>query len=155
MNPVLSLFTRYIGLENRPEDPEFSRWLGGVFREVRKGELVMDFKVRQDMANPVGLLHGGVQNAIVDDVIGMTVLTLGHTRFYISLGLHVDYLGKARVGETVVAKGRIVREGKTVVNAECELFAEDGSLVCRGTSSLMRSPFPAMPEVHARGAEKE
>lgn len=155
MNPVLALFTRYIGLEDRPEDPEFSRWLGGVFREVREGELVMDFPVRGDMVNPVGLLHGGVQNAIVDDVIGMTVLTLGRNRFFISLGLHVDYLGKARLGETVIAKGRIVLAGQAVVNAECELFAEDGSRVCRGTSTLMRSPFPAMPEVHARGAAAE
>ena len=154
MNPILSLFTRYIGLEERPEDPLFSRWLGGIFREVREGELVVEFRVREDMANPVGLLHGGVQNAIVDDVIGMTVLTLGHKRFFISLGLHVDYLGKARVGETVVARGRIVREGEKVINAQCEIFSQEDEPVCRGTSNLLRSPFPAMPEVHS-GAQEQ
>ncbi len=153
MNPVLALFTSYVGLEIRPEDPEFSRWLGGIFREVREGELVMDFRVREEMSNPVGFLHGGLQNAMVDDVIGMTVLTLGHKQFFLSLGLNVDYLGKARVGETVVAKGRIIRQGRTVINAQCEIFAQDGALVCRGTSSLMKSPFRAMPEVHARGVE--
>ncbi|MCH9647184.1 MAG: PaaI family thioesterase [Deltaproteobacteria bacterium] len=151
MNPVLKKFTDYIGREDRPEDPEFSRWLGGVFREVKEGELVMDFRVRTDMTNPVGYLHGGAQNAIVDDVIGMTVLTLGHRQFFMSLGLHVDYLGRCKVGETVSALGKVVRSGKNVVHAQCELLDSQNTLICRGTSNLMRSPFPAMPEIHRGG----
>ncbi len=152
MNPFLKLFTQYIGRAERPEDPAFSRWLGGVFRQVDEGRLAMDFKVREDMVNPVGLLHGGVQNAIVDDVIGMTVLTLGAQTFYLSLGLNVDYLGKARLGETVKASGRIVRRGKEVVNAECVLESERGEVICRGTSNLIRSSLPAMPEIAKRSA---
>ena len=33
------------------------------------------------MANPTGLLHGGMQCALMDDTIGMMTATLGFKRF--------------------------------------------------------------------------
>ena len=147
MNPVLRTLQSFLGASERPYDQGLSRWLGGVFREVEKGLLVMDFLVRPEMANPVGLLHGGIQNAILDDVIGIAVLTLGHEHFFLSLGLNVDYLNKARVGETVTAQARILRDGRRILNAECELLRSQGDVICRGTSNLMRSRLRVMPEL--------
>lgn len=147
MNQVLENLRSLVDAEKRPLDVGLSRWLKGVFRRVDEGELVMDFTVRPEMANPVGLLHGGIQNAILDDVIGMTALTLGHEHFYISLGLSVDYLSKARVGETVTARGSILRGGKRVLNAQAEIVNAAGDLVCRGSSNLMRSRILVMPEL--------
>ncbi len=79
---------------------------GGVLQKVKEGELEIGFIVRPEMANPVGLLHGGVQNAIIDDVIGMSVATIGLETFFLSLNLYADYLGKAKVGEKIIAKSK-------------------------------------------------
>ena len=147
MNPVLRTLRSFIGAAERPYDQGLSRWLGGVFREVEKGHLVMDFQVRPEMANPVGLLHGGIQNAILDDVIGIVVLTLGHEHFFLSLGLNVDYLNQAKVGETVTARARVLRDGSRIINTECELSSSKGAIICRGTSNLMRSRMRVMPEL--------
>jgi acyl-coenzyme A thioesterase 13 len=147
MNPVLRTLQSFVGAADRPYDQGLSRWLGGVFREVEEGQLVMDFLVRSEMANPVGLLHGGIQNAILDDVIGIAVLTLGHEHFFLSLGLNVDYLNKAGVGETVTARARVLRNGPRIVNAECELLNGKGAVICRGSSNLMRSRLRVMPEL--------
>jgi acyl-CoA thioesterase len=152
MNPVLNNLRRFVGAEHRPPDEGVSLWLQGIFREVELGSMVMDFQVRADMANPVGFLHGGIQNTILDDVIGLAVLTLGHEHFYVSLNLAVDYLGHARVGETVVARARVLRDGHRIINAEGELTREDGKLICRGTSNLIRSQIRVYPQLRQESA---
>jgi acyl-coenzyme A thioesterase 13 len=143
MNPIVEYFKLYIDKELGPEFPPFTKWLGGVLRKVEEGELEVGFIVRPEMTNPVGLLHGGVQNAIIDDVIGMSVATVGHETFFLSLNLYVDYLGKAKVGEKIVAKSKIFRSGKRIVNAQCDLLDIEGNIISRGTSNLLKSNIPA------------
>ncbi len=147
MNPVVQHLKSYVGKPTRAEDPPFTRWLQGVLLEVEEGELAMMFVVREEMANPVGYLHGGVQNAVIDDVIGFAAMTLGGESFYVSLNLHVDYLGKARVGDRFVARARIHRHGNRIVNAQCELSDLRGRVLSRGTSNLMKSAIPVLPEI--------
>ena len=110
MNPVIQYFKTRIGKEVISEPPSFTEWLRGVLKEVKEGELTFEFLVRPEMANPVGFLHGGVQNAIIDDVIGMAIATLGDETFFVSLNLYVDYLSKVKAGEQVIAKARITRK---------------------------------------------
>jgi len=145
MNPVLQLFQALIGQEMGAGAPPFSRWLRGVMREVEEGALTMEFTVRPEMANPVGLLHGGMQCAMIDEVIGMTAATLGRSGFYYSLDLHVDYLEKVKVGEKVIARSRILRQGQQILHAQCDLVDATGKLISRGTSNLLNSSPPARP----------
>ena len=143
MNPVIQYFRSRIGKEVISEPPSFTEWLRGVLKDVEEGELTIEFTVRSEMANPVGFLHGGVQNAIIDDVIGMTVATLGHETFFLSLNLHVDYLSKVKVGAKVIAKAIIIHKGSQIINAQCDLFDIEGNIISRGTSRLLRSTTPA------------
>jgi uncharacterized protein (TIGR00369 family) len=143
MNPILERFKAYIDKELSPKFPPFTKWLGGILRQVEEGKLEVEFIVRPEMANPVGLLHGGVQNAIIDDVIGMTVATAGHETFFLSLNLYVDYLGKSKVGDKIIANSKIFRSGKQIVNAQCELRDIEGNIISRGTSNLLKSDIPA------------
>ncbi|MGQ9721923.1 MAG: PaaI family thioesterase [Candidatus Jordarchaeum sp.] len=92
--------------------PPFTKWLNGTIIDAKRGEIELEFTVRPEMANPTGLLHGGMQCALMDDTIGVTTATLGYPGFLISIDFHVDYLGKVKVGEKVRVKGQIVREGR-------------------------------------------
>lgn len=154
MNQMLEVFKALIGREMGPGTPPFSQWLRGVLREVEEGALTMEFTTRPEMANPMGLLHGGVQNAILDEVIGMTSATLGGDTFYLSLNLSVDYLGKVKAGEKVIAKSKLVRQGKRIINLQCELFDEQGNLISRGTSNLLKSDIAAFPGPHSDPRKK-
>jgi acyl-coenzyme A thioesterase 13 len=143
-NPMVAGLSAAIGLADVwAAGPPFTRWLGGVLRAVEVGAIAMEFTVREEMTNPVGFLHGGVQCAIMDDAIGLAGATLGDEKFLLSVNLTVDYLSKAKVGERVIADARIVREGRKVVNAECRLTSSDGRLISRGTSNLLRSQVAA------------
>ena len=89
------------------------------------------------MTNPLGILHGGSAAAIIDDVIGMTVYALGKEFAYVTVGLNIDFLDSAREGETIYAKARIVRDGRTLVNVECHLLNAAGKILAKGTSNLV------------------
>lgn len=93
------------------------------------------------MANPTNLLHGGVQCALMDDVIGITTATLGYKGFPISIDFHVDYLGKARVGDTIRVTGEIIREGRNIIHANAEIRDIENNLISTGNSNLLKTQF--------------
>jgi uncharacterized protein (TIGR00369 family) len=142
-NQTLELFRSYIGKESDEFTPPVIRWLKITITDVREGAVTLQVVVRPDMCNPVGLLHGGIQCTIMDEAIGMAVASLGSTNFHVNTNFSVDFLGKARAGQTVLAKALVVRAGKNMTNVQCELVHPDGSLIARSTSNLFRTEYPS------------
>nr|MDO8117335.1 PaaI family thioesterase [Candidatus Sigynarchaeota archaeon] len=117
--------------------PPFSKWLNGRIVAARRGEVEVELDVRPEMANPTGLLHGGMQAAMLDDIIGITSATLGHKGFLISIDTNINFLGKVHVGDKVLGKGHIAREGNNVVHATAELIDATGNTVATASSNLL------------------
>jgi uncharacterized protein (TIGR00369 family) len=128
------------GLKDFPVPP-FTKWLNGTIIDVKRGEIELEFVVRPEMANPTGILHGGMQCALMDDTIGITCATLGYEGFLIGIDFHADYLGRAEVGEKVRVKGRIVREGRKIVHATAEIHCMDGALIATSECNLSKTSF--------------
>lgn len=125
-----------ISLENLPAAPAFTRYLNGHVIYAKRGEIEIEFELKPEWANPTGLLHGGMQSAMLDDVIGMTTATLGYEGFLITIDFHVDYLGKVKVaGETVKVKAHMVREGRNVVHFSAQIKDKDGKLIATANSN--------------------
>ena len=137
-NPVMDWMLANINQPMTDAPTPVGRWLNGTLREVKHGELVGDFTVRPEMTNPLGWLHGGMTAAIMDDFIGATIFALGREDFYTTIDLSVDYFASAREGDVVTAKTRLVKPGKQVIYAECDLFNSEGRLLARGRTNLMR-----------------
>ncbi len=127
-------------LKNFPVPP-FSKWLNGKLIKAEYGKIELEFEVRPEMANPTGLLHGGMQCGLMDDTIGMTTATLGYEGFPISIDFHVDYLGKVKVGEHVKVIGKIIREGRNIIHAIAEIYDLNGNLISTGNSNLLKTTF--------------
>ena len=138
-NPMVELFRAAIGgkLEGAPP---VTQWLDGRIVSCNEGEMEVRFVTRPEMANPAGLLHGGMQAAIMDDVIGMTSATVEEGGFMLSIDLHINYLGKIEAGQPVIARARIVRSGKRIAHAVCELMEEQGNVISRCDANLIRRP---------------
>jgi uncharacterized protein (TIGR00369 family) len=137
-NPMLELFRAFIG-KKLEGAPPLTAWLDGRIVSCNPGEMEVRFATRPEMANPAGLLHGGIQAAIMDDVIGMTATTVEEEGFMLSIDLHVNYLGKIEVGRPVVARARFVRSGRRVAHAVCELLDEEGRVVSRCDANLIKA----------------
>ena len=131
-----------INMENFPEPiPPFSKWLNGKIVDAKRGEIEIEFLIRPEWANPTGLLHGGMQGALIDDTIGMTTATLGYQGFLISINSQLNYLGKAKVGEIVRVKARVIREGKNIVNISAEIKDKEGKIITTGNSNLLKTQY--------------
>jgi uncharacterized protein (TIGR00369 family) len=139
VNPILAHMKSLINLENPPGVPPVTAYLGGIIREIEEGKTVVEYKVRPDMVNAVGVMHGGLQALIIDELTGMVVYAMAHEQYFMSINLSVDFLGKARLGSKVIARASVVREGRQTYNCACEIVDEEGRLVSRGTANLVRT----------------
>ncbi len=121
--------------------PAFSKWLNSKMISAQRGEIELEFKLRPEMANPTGLLHGGMQAALMDDTIGMCTATLGYEGFLITIDAQFNYLGKVKVEESVRVKAKIVREGRNIVNFYVEISDLNGNLIATGNTNLLKTQY--------------
>ena len=138
MNPVIEFFKSSIGKYAADMSPSpLGRWLNGKLISVEEGSVEVEFVVREEMTNPLKILHGGTSASMLDDVMGMTVYMLGRENFYTTVNLNVDYLSPAKVGDTLLVKSKIIRAGKTVINIECVIHNNDYKIVAKCTSNMV------------------
>ena len=142
INPRLEKIQESIGKEMKGSPSPLGRWLRGRLLAAEEGSVTAEYIIREEMTNPAGIIHGGMVAAILDDLIGMTVYALGRPHFYTSVNLQVDFLLSARLGETINARTSIIRAGMTMINAAGELRNEEGALLARATSNLLRVNLP-------------
>lgn len=139
MNPIVEKMYTQIGQDMRHSPSAVGRWLNGTILSVDEGKLRVEFVVRPEMTNPMHILHGGATAMMIDEIIGATVHTLNHEHFFTSVNLSIDFLAPAKEGERVVAVAEIIRQGKTIVNANCRILSESGKIIAIGTSNLVRT----------------
>lgn len=120
------------------------RWLNPTLVKVEEGALEFSYVVREEMTNPLKVLHGGATAALIDDALGATIFTLGRSYLYTTVNLAVDYFSTAKAGDTIIAKTAMVKEGNKIMNAQCEVWNADKSrLIARGYSNLIKTDIMA------------
>lgn len=120
----------------------FMDWLMPTVLSAEQGKLIFQYTVRKEMTNPFGTLHGGVTAAIVDDVIGASLITYGESSYYITVNLAIDYFGAAKEGDVILAETFINKKGKQITNATCEIWNKDRTkLLAKGYTNLLKQDF--------------
>ncbi len=138
-NPNLAYFQGRVGQNLSDSISPLGRWLNGTLRTVDHGKISVEFTIREEMTNPVGVLHGGISAAILDDVIGMLVYTLGREFIFTSVNLNCDFLSAARQGDILTAQAEVIRAGRTVVHCEGRIVTQDGKIVAKCASNLIQT----------------
>jgi uncharacterized protein (TIGR00369 family) len=141
---IIKLFNAFKGypISKAPGPiPAFSKWLNGKIISVKRGEMELQYDLRPEMANPTGLLHGGMQSALIDDCIGMSTATLGYEGFLITIDVQNSFLGKVKVDETVIVKASMVREGRNIVHFIGQIKDLNGKLIATGNANLLKTKF--------------
>lgn len=117
--------------------PPIGHLLGMRLVRVARGEAEFELDADQRHANPMGTLHGGILGDIADAAMGIAFAsTLEEGETFTTLELKINFLKpvwKARL----TARGRLVKRGRTVGLAECDVFNETQELVARATSTCM------------------
>lgn len=140
MNNPLQDLQSHIGKEFSSSPSPFMRWLKPIILSAETGKLSFQYLVRKEMTNPMGVLHGGVTAAIIDDVIGATLFSFNENFFYTTLNNVIDYFGPAKEGDFIIADTSIIKKGKQLVNVQCEVWnSKKNRLIARGYSTLLKT----------------
>lgn len=94
----------FIGKEFTGSPSPFAHWLKGKVISVEEKMIEFQFMVRKEMTNPVGMLHGGVISAMIDDCMGVNFFILGLEYFYPTITLNVEFFNPVSEGEIVIVK---------------------------------------------------
>ncbi len=129
----------YLGKEFAASPSPFMKWLQPIVLSAEQGKLSFQYTVRKEMTNPMRTLHGGVTAAIVDDVIGATMFSFNEENFYTTVNNVIDYFASAKEGDIIIADTSIIKKGKQMVNAQCEVWNADRTrLIARAYSNLLK-----------------
>jgi len=116
----------------------YMNWLQPTLISAERGELHCSYVIRKEMTNPYGILHGGITAGIIDDLIGATVYILGLSGKYTTVNNNIDYFAPASEGDLITAKTAIVKQGRTIINLQCEIFLPSKNrLIAKGCSNML------------------
>lgn len=100
-------------------------------------------KVRRELENPNGFVHGGVVATLIDATITQSLLMTDEyqqvrdTQGSLStVDLHVKYLRPARQGR-LICEAKVVHLGKRIIHAHAAVRDEEGKDIALGDASLM------------------
>jgi uncharacterized protein (TIGR00369 family) len=138
---ILEILNSAIGNEipDLHKVPMITSKYNGKIILVKRGEIEVEYKILPEMTNPLGLLHGGMQCTLIDDLIGVAVATLGYDNFSISINLQINYLGKAKVGDKIKVKAKIIREGRNLLHASAKISDINDKTISIAQSDLLRT----------------
>lgn len=94
----------------------FAALLGITIEGLAEGYSRLRLPVETSSTNPYGGVHGGVLATLADISMGIALRTVGLQP--VTAELTVNYLGQSRVGDELVAEGRVVHQGNTLILTE-------------------------------------
>jgi uncharacterized protein (TIGR00369 family) len=122
-----------------PQDPDFEArvrrsfalqaamaTIGARLVRVAAGEVDVELPFRADLTQQNGFLHAGMVTAVMDSACGYAAFTLMPADAgVLSIEFKVNLLAPAQ-GERIVARGRVVRAGRTISVCQGDAFAIRG-----------------------------
>ncbi|AEF93046.1 phenylacetic acid degradation-related protein [Desulfotomaculum nigrificans CO-1-SRB] len=94
------------------------------------GEAWLTTTVNPKHLNPHGTLHGGALSTLADVAMGVAVRTLGITG--VTANLNINFLAPGHLGDKVIARGKVVHQGNTLIATEC-VITRDETVLARAT----------------------
>ncbi len=120
--------------------------IGATLRTVQPGQVEVALPWRDDLTQQKGFVHGGIIGMIADTACGYAAFSLMPAGgSLVTVEYKMNILTPAR--GALVARGQVIRPGRTLTVTRGEVYAEDGSHVATMQQTLMALPgTPDTPE---------
>lgn len=112
----------------------FSKHIRTRVESVEPGRARMYIDTEDFHQNGNGTLHGGVYASLIDNAMGMAVLSLVGTRTA-TVEMNVHFLGPVGGGR-VTCHAEVVHRTRRMATAEAKVHDEEGNLVAMGTGAF-------------------
>ena len=99
--------------------------IGVEMTDIAPGMVALAFNYREELTQQHGFIHAGILSTVLDSACGYAAYSLMPADAGIlTVEFKVNLLSPAR-GDRFVARGTVIRSGRTVSVAAGDLFAED------------------------------
>src|SRR2546426_12686169 len=120
--------------------------IGATLTVVEPGHVQVALPYRDAITQQKGYVHGGIIGMIADNACGYAAYSLmPASASLVTVEYKINILAPAR--GSAVARGEVVKAGRTLTVARAEVYAEDGTHVASMQQTLMMLPnTPDTPE---------
>jgi uncharacterized protein (TIGR00369 family) len=88
--------------------------------------VVIGLRLAKPHTNGRGLIHGGLIAALADNAMGYSCAQrMGGAASLVTIGLAVDFVGSAKVGQWLTVESDVIRTGSTICFAQSLVKADD------------------------------
>ena len=140
---------------NAPADPAFVQrcresfgrqkameLIGARLTVVEPGYVEIELPWRAELTQQKGYVHGGILGMIADTACGYCAFSLMPADCsLVTVEYKMNILAPAR--GALVARGKVIKSGRTLTVARAEVYAEDGTHVASMQQTLMMLPDTA------------
>jgi uncharacterized protein (TIGR00369 family) len=110
--------------------------IGASLAAVEPGHVAIALPFREDLTQQKGFVHGGILGMIADSACGYSAFSLMPADCsLVTVEYKINILTPAR--GSLVAKGQVVKPGRTLTVARAEVYSEDGKHVASMQQTLM------------------
>jgi uncharacterized protein (TIGR00369 family) len=102
--------------------------------------VVIGLHLARPHTNARGLIHGGLIAALADNAMGLSCTRqMGETSSLVTIGLSVDFVGSATIGQWLTVESDVIRTGSTICFAQ-SLVKADGATIARANGTFRVVP---------------
>lgn len=105
--------------------------------EVHEGIAQLEFVVEEIHLRHGGVVHGGIYATVLDSVAGYTAYGVAPPGAeLVTIQLNLNMTASARLGDRIVATGRVLHAGRRTAVIHSELHRGDGKLLATGSVTI-------------------
>src|ERR1700742_1353031 len=88
--------------------------------------VIIGLRLGKPHTNARGLIHGGLIAALADNAMGLSCIQqMSGTSSLVTIGLSVDFIGSATIGQWLAVESDVIRTGSTICFAQSLVKADE------------------------------
>ncbi|MBA7612979.1 Acyl-coenzyme A thioesterase PaaI [subsurface metagenome] len=117
------------------EEEPIASFLKLQLLELSPGYAKVAMKIIPEYQNFNGLVFGGIAMAVADQAFAYAVNSVNRPSIASQFNIH--FIAAAKVGDELIAEGRVVKSGRRVSIAEMTVTNQEGKLIAKATGTTI------------------
>src|SRR6266571_6473277 len=110
------------------ESNHFPRSVGIELDSIEHGRARLSLEVKQQHLQLAGVMHGGAIATLIDTAVAFAIVGASKPEDrFTTVDMKVNYLAAIREGR-ITAEARLIRDGRRIIVADCDVFDANGKL---------------------------
>ena len=116
--------------KSEPKLSGLAKSMGIKLLNFNNGKCSVSVKVSAKHLNAGGVAHGGLHATMLDTSLGgALVSSININQWCATAQLDISYIDPAYEGDNLIAKGKVLRKGKSLAHCEGILSNSDGKII--------------------------